>query len=96
MNLKNLRILAMLEGASLLLLLFVAMPLKYQYGMPEATKVVGMAHGILFLSFVSMLTLLVHQGKLPEKYSLLGLLAAFIPFGTWVFERKVIRPRIQS
>ena len=63
MNLKNLRILAMLEGTSLILLLFVAMPMKYQFGIPEATKIVGMIHGILFLSFVSMLNVVTHQGK---------------------------------
>lgn len=94
MNLRNLRILAMLEGTSLILLLFVAMPLKYKFGVPEATKIVGMIHGILFLSFISMLTTVTHQGKLPEKYSVIGLLAAFIPLGTWVFERKIIKPRI--
>lgn len=96
MNLKNLRILAMLEGTSLILLLFVAMPLKYRYGIPEATKIVGMLHGILFLSFVSMLTTVTSQGKLPDKFSLIGMLAAFVPFGTWIFERKVIRPRLNQ
>ncbi len=96
MNLKNLRLLAMFEGTSLILLLFVAMPLKYQFGITEATKIVGMIHGLLFLSFVSMLLTVTGQGKLPEKYSLIGVMAAFIPFGTWIFEYKVIKPRLAS
>lgn len=84
----------MLEGTSLILLLFVAMPLKYQFGIPEATKIIGMAHGILFLSFVTMLMTVTAKKLLPEKYSVIGLLAAFVPFGTWIFEHKVIKPRV--
>lgn len=94
MNLKYLRILAILEGTSLILLLFVAMPLKYQFGILEATKVIGMTHGILFLSFVTMLLAVTAKKLLPEKYTIIGFMAAFIPFGTWVFEHKVIKPRL--
>ena len=47
------RILAIIEGISLLALLFIAMPLKYVYAMPEAVSIVGMTHGILFLLLVA-------------------------------------------
>ena len=46
---SQLRVIAFLEGVSFLLLLGIAMPLKYMYGQPEMVRVVGMAHGILFV-----------------------------------------------
>ena len=49
---RTLRILGNIEGVSLLLLLLgVAMPLKYAFGLPLAVKIVGMAHGVLFLAY---------------------------------------------
>ena len=50
-----LRTLAMIEGASFLVLLFVAMPLKYFAGVPMAVKVVGWIHGVLFAAVVMAL-----------------------------------------
>ena len=46
------RMSAIIEGISYLLLLFVAMPMKYMYGMPEAVSIVGSAHGLLFVVFI--------------------------------------------
>lgn len=92
MNLRNLRLLAVLEGTSLLILLFVAMPMKYQFGIPEATKIVGPAHGMLFVGYVVMLFSVTGKGLIAERYSIVGLLAAFLPFGTWVFEQRVLKP----
>ena len=47
--LKTFKIVSYLEGISYLLILFVTMPLKYIWDMPEANMVIGMAHGVLFL-----------------------------------------------
>ncbi|HCV9476988.1 TPA: DUF3817 domain-containing protein [Staphylococcus aureus] len=47
--LKSLTIIGYLEGTSFLLLLCIAMPLKYMLDIPEGVKYIGMAHGILFL-----------------------------------------------
>ncbi len=77
-----------LEGLSFLLLLGVAMPLKYFFGFPMANKVVGMAHGILFIAYVGL------AAKISESENWSGaklgkaFLSAFIPFGTFYFERK--------
>ena len=51
-SLKSFRIISILEGLSFLILLGIAMPLKYIYDIPEAVQAVGMAHGILFMLYV--------------------------------------------
>ena len=51
---RTLRILGNVEGVSYLLLLGVAMPLKYAFGLPLAVKIVGMAHGVLFLAYCAL------------------------------------------
>lgn len=85
-----LRFMALLEGTSLLLLLFVAMPLKYSYGMPEAVSWVGRAHGGLFIAFNVVLFYHVFKGHLTEVKGFLGFLASLIPFGTFYFKYKML------
>ncbi|MCF6190347.1 MAG: DUF3817 domain-containing protein [Cocleimonas sp.] len=85
-----LRWVALFEGSSLLLLLFVAMPLKYYMGIPEAVKYVGMGHGILFLSFLVILLSHMAKGELGLLKTLAGFFASFIPFGTFVFKAKAL------
>lgn len=86
-----LRFMALLEGSSLLLLLFVAMPLKYQYGMPEVVSWVGRAHGGLFLAFNAVLFYHVFKGHVSEMKGFIGFLASLIPFGTFVYKAKVLK-----
>lgn len=82
---------AWLEGASFVLLLGVAMPLKYLAGMPMAVRIVGMAHGILFMAYVWMvIDALTHRGW-PLRRMLVALLAGVLPFGTFVFEARLRR-----
>ena len=50
-TLRTLRLVALLEGCSFVLLLAVAMPLKYAFDLPQAVRVVGMGHGVLFILF---------------------------------------------
>ena len=85
-----LRWVALFEGSSLLLLLFVAMPLKYYMGIPEAVKIVGMGHGILFLSFIVILLSHAAKGELGLLKTIAGFFASFIPFGTFVFKAKAL------
>ena len=54
-ELKQFRWVAFLEGLSFVLLLFVAMPLKYWAGLPLAVRIVGMVHGLLFVLFIGAL-----------------------------------------
>lgn len=82
---------SLLEGTSLILLFFVAMPLKYHYGMPEAVKVVGMAHGILFILFNLVLFSVSAKGLLSEMQAFKGFLGSLVPFGTFVFSATVIK-----
>jgi len=87
---KFLRLMALLEGVSLLALFFVAMPLKYMYGMPEAVKLAGPIHGWLFVAFNMMLFYFVYKGHLSEQKGFQGFLASLLPFGTFVYKAKVL------
>jgi integral membrane protein len=89
MDLKWLSRAGVAEGLSFLLLLFVAMPLKYVMGRPEAVRVVGMAHGILFIVYAVLVLSFARAQRWPGKLIGQGLLAAFLPFGPWWFDRKV-------
>lgn len=87
----RLRIIGFLEGASLLLLLFVAMPLKYIFKYQEGTQVIGALHGGLFLLFVfSTLRVGVEQGWKFRQTTWKVLLACIIPFGTFYIDRKIL------
>jgi integral membrane protein len=69
----------------------IAMPLKYMYHKPEAVKVVGMAHGVLFILYVVFVLAVAYQFRWSIIKTGLGLLAAFIPFGTFWAEFKLFR-----
>ncbi|MBL4667990.1 MAG: DUF3817 domain-containing protein [Flavobacteriales bacterium] len=90
-SLNSLRIIAFLEGVSFLVLLGIAMPLKYYYDQQDAVKIVGMAHGLLFVLYTINL-LIVH---LMFKWSILqtigAFIASFIPFGTFYADKKWFR-----
>jgi len=90
-NMKFLKFMALLEGTSLLVLLFVAMPLKYSFGVPEAVKLVGPIHGVLFILFNVLLLVSVIKGHLSAVKGFIGFLASFIPFGTFVYKAKVLK-----
>jgi integral membrane protein len=79
----------LLEGSSLLILLFLAMPLKYFFGMPEAVSVVGSIHGFLFVSYCLVIAYMTFVVKWPFKYSVIAVIVAFIPFGNIIFDRKL-------
>ncbi|PJJ58662.1 DUF3817 domain-containing protein [Hymenobacter chitinivorans] len=89
--LGRLRVVGFLEGVSFLVLLGIAMPLKYLAGQPEAVKAVGMAHGVLFVLYV----LLVLQVSLLRSWSggkaLLALAVSVVPFGTFWAEKKLFQ-----
>jgi integral membrane protein len=86
-----LRIVGWLEGLSLIVLIGIAMPLKYMYDKPEAVKVVGMAHGVLFILYSVLLFAVAYQLKWTIIRTALGFIASFIPFGTFWAEFKLFR-----
>ena len=84
--LKNLTIMGYLEGTSFLLLLGIAMPLKYMLDIPEAVKYVGMAHGTLFIAYILMLLVATSKIKMPLWAMPVGVLGSFLPFGPFIFD----------
>lgn len=89
--LARFRTVAIAEGWSFLVLLFVAMPLKYMFGWPWAVKVVGWAHGVLFVWYwVAAVPLFTKLKWDVERIVGLGA-ASVLPFGTFVMERKWLR-----
>jgi len=82
---KYFKTVAYLEGISLLLLLGVAMPLKYIWAMPLAVRIVGMAHGLLFVAYVGLLTYLHTEHNWPAKRTALAFVASMVPFGVFFF-----------
>jgi len=83
------RLVGAVEGISYLLLLGVAMPLKYLAGRPEAVKMVGMAHGVLFVAFCLVLLLAWVGGHLSFRWSAIAFIATLIPFGPFVIDKKL-------
>lgn len=84
-----LRRVGIVEGISLLILLFVAMPLKYFADQPMAVKIVGWIHGMLFILFMTIAYIVSEQRNWPWKKLIIAFVAAFLPFGTFVFDRQL-------
>jgi len=84
------RLVAALEGISFLVLLGIAMPLKYIWDSPEAVRQVGMVHGLLFILYI----LLMLQAKIILRWSLrqtaLAALLSVVPFGTFYVTSRMI------
>lgn len=85
-----LRQIALLEGASFLLLLGIAMPLKYLANMPMAVKVVGWAHGVLFVIFCYALLQVMMNTKWPFFRYVGVFISALLPFGPFVLDRRML------
>ena len=87
----SLRRVGKLEGVSFLVLLGIAMPLKYLAGFPLAVKLVGWAHGVLFVWFVIVLLLAWRRANLTLAQTLMVFVAALLPFGPFVIDRRLER-----
>ena len=83
---------AILEGISLLVLVFIAVPLKYGFDNPSLVKIMGPVHGSLFLLFLfTTLSVGVEQGWKFKEITWKVLLACMIPFGTFYIDHKILR-----
>ena len=89
--LGRLRFVAFLEGTSLLILMGVAMPLKYLAGYPQPVRMVGMAHGVLFILYVVILVQVVFEYSWGWKKFFQALIASVIPFGTFIADAKIFK-----
>ncbi|MEA2050188.1 MAG: DUF3817 domain-containing protein [Campylobacterota bacterium] len=88
-TLDKFRLVATIEGISFLVLLFIAMPLKYMFGFPIATKIVGMIHGGLFMWYLYELYNAHSEYKWNIKFTLWAFVASLIPFGTFYLEKQL-------
>lgn len=87
----RLRILAILEGISLLSLVFIAVPVKHWFGNPSLVRMLGPVHGTLFLLFLfNTLSIGVEQGWKFKETTWKVIAACFIPFGTFYIDKKIL------
>ncbi len=80
---------ALIEGISYLILLFIAMPMKYLFSFPELVKYFGWAHGVLFILFVILLFVC----WIKYRWSILRVgsffLGSLLPFVPFIFEKRL-------
>ena len=89
---KNIfRIVSFFEGISYLLLLFVAVPIKYFQGDVSYVKLLGMPHGILFILHLVLAMMLFKPMKWNYKTLAVVFAAAILPFGTFYVDKKYLR-----
>jgi len=87
---KFFKYLAITEGYSFLLILFVTMPLKYLAGFGMLNKIIGMAHGFLFISYIVVAILVWQLKKWDFKTLLIVMAMSVVPFGTFWMEEKYL------
>ena len=85
------RVVSFLEGTSYLLLLFVAVPVKYWMNDPQYVKLLGMPHGLLFVGYIVLAFLSKTEMKRDMKKFGIILLASIFPFGTFYVDKKYLR-----
>ena len=91
-NMKSIfRVVSFLEGISYLLLLFIAVPIKYFSEDASYVKLLGMPHGVLFMLYVVLAFMIKPEQKWDTKTFLFVLLASVIPFGTFYMDKNYLK-----
>ena len=85
------KIISLLEGVSYILLLLIAVPIKYIEGNEFWVKILGMPHGILFILYIIMACIIKKEQKWSNKEFLIILIASLIPFGTFYVNNKHLK-----
>ena len=85
------RIVAFLEGLSYILLMSVGLYFKYQLGDPSYVKLLGMPHGLLFVSYLILAFLIKDDEQWGNKDFGIIMLASILPFGTFYIDRKYLK-----
>ncbi len=88
--LKSFRLLSLIEGLSLITLLFIAMPARYLFGV-DFVWPVGMAHGLLWMAYVVLSLAVSHAQRWSVLVWLLALFCSVIPFGFVLLDRRLQR-----
>ena len=86
-ELKKFKFINKIEGISYILLLFVAMPLKYSFGYPIATKIMGSIHGVLVFAFIYQIIEAKKEAGFTLKESALYSILSLIPFGSFYTDK---------
>lgn len=87
----RLRILSLVEGLSLVLLVFFAVPMKYLFDSPIFVRVIGMTHGVLFLALVLMTIMIGVELGWKFKRMAMIMAASVIPFGCFYVDSKLFK-----
>ena len=85
------RIVGLSEGVSYILLLFIAVPLKYWSGNEQYVKLLGMPHGVLFIVYLILAYLLKNTENWNRKDLIVVMLASILPFGTFYINWKYFK-----
>ncbi|MBL7892661.1 MAG: DUF3817 domain-containing protein [Bacteroidia bacterium] len=85
----KLRMAGLAEGISFLVLLLIAMPLKYIAHLPQAVKVIGWIHGLLFILYILALIRVWLAFKWSFKRLFIAFIAALLPFGTFILDAQL-------
>ena len=88
-TLGRFRLIAILEGISYLVLLGIAMPLKYFVHLPDAVKYTGWIHGVLFVLYIILLLKVWSQYRWSLSKTVMAFIASLLPFGTFVLDSKL-------
>jgi len=84
------RKLSLVEGLSLIILLLIAMPAKYYFGYVDSIWMLGMTHGVLWLSYFLISLTVSHQQSWSVVFWLVVLFSSIIPFACFFLDRKLV------
>ncbi|UAL50431.1 MULTISPECIES: DUF3817 domain-containing protein [Metabacillus] len=83
------RLMGFIEGASLLILLFIAMPLKHLAGIPMAVTIVGSLHGFFFITYLLIIAYTTYKIRWSFTWVFSAVAVAFIPFGNMILDARL-------
>ncbi len=95
-ELQKFRLTNKIEGYSFIILLFIAMPLKYSFGYPVATKIAGMAHGLLVFVFLYQVLEAQKEAGFTWKETGLYTLLSLVPFGSFYTDKLLAKKMITA
>ena len=85
------RVVGFFEGVSYILLLFIALPIKYWGGNEQWVKLLGMPHGILFVGYILMAGIIKREQNWNSIDFLIVLICSIVPFGTFYVDKKFLK-----
>lgn len=88
-DLGRFRVMGFFEGLSLVVLLFIAMPLKYIADIPEVVTIVGSLHGILFVAYFLLCIYTTYKIRWSYIWFISAVVVAFIPFGNMILDHRI-------